>query len=79
MKDGFIRAAALTPKIRVADTAYNAEQIERGIDEAVENGARILVFPELCITGYTCQDLFLQETLLSGAKEALRRIAAHTE
>ena len=79
MKDGFIRAAALTPKIGVADTAYNAEQIERGIDEAVENGARILVFPELCITGYTCQDLFLQETLLSGAKEALRRIAAHTE
>ena len=79
MKDGFIRAAALTPEIRVADTAYNAEQIEKGIDEALENGARILVFPELCITGYTCQDLFLQETLLSGAKEALRRIAAHTE
>ena len=79
MKDGFIRAAALTPEIRVADTAYNAEQIEKGIDEALENGARILVFPELCITGYTCQDLFLQETLLSGAKEALKQIAAHTE
>ena len=79
MKDGFIRAAALTPKIRVADTAYNAVQIERGIDEALGNGARILVFPELCITGYTCQDLFLQETLLSGAKEALKQIAAHTE
>ena len=79
MKDGFIRAAALTPKIRVADTAYNAEQIEREIDEAAGNGARILVFPELCITGYTCQDLFLQETLLSGAKEALKQIAAHTE
>ena len=79
MKDGFIRAAALTPKIRVADTAYNAVQIEKGIDEALGNGARILVFPELCITGYTCQDLFLQETLLSGAKEALRQIAAHTE
>ena len=79
MKDGFIRAAALTPEIRVADTAYNAEQIEKGIDEALGNGARILVFPELCITGYTCQDLFLQETLLSGAKEALKQIAAHTE
>ena len=79
MKDGFIRAAALTPKIRVADPAYNAEQIEKGIDEAAENGAHILVFPELCLTGYTCQDLFLQETLLSGAKEALAKIAEHTE
>ena len=79
MKDGFIRAAALTPKIRVADTVYNAEQIMQGIDEAVEKGARLIVFPELCITGYTCQDLFLQDELLAGAKEALCRIAGHTE
>ncbi len=79
MKDGFIRAAALTPKIRVADPAYNAEQIIKGIGEAAEKGAQLLVFPELCLTGYTCQDLFLQETLLSGAKEALAKIAEHTE
>ena len=78
MKDGFIRVTALTPKIRVADPEYNAEQIMKEMDAAVKKGARILVFPELCITGYTCQDLFLQETLLEGAKEALRRIAAHT-
>ncbi len=78
MKHGFIRAAALTPKIRVADTEYNGRQIMAGIDEAVEKGAGIIVFPELAVTGYTCGDLFLQETLLEGAREALRQITVHT-
>lgn len=79
MRDGFVKAAALTPGIRVADTIYNAGQIKKEMDEAVEKGAKIIVFPELCITGYTCEDLFLQETLLEGAKAALREITAHTK
>lgn len=79
MKHGFVKAAAMTPRIRVADTAYNAERIIEQIDEAAGKGAKIIVFPELCITGYTCQDLFWQETLLSGAKEALIRIEEHSE
>jgi NAD+ synthase (glutamine-hydrolysing) len=78
MKHGFIKAAAVTPQIKVADPAYNAGQICMRIDEAVKNGAKIIVFPELCITGYTCGDLFLQELLLEEAKEELLSIAAHT-
>ena len=79
MFDGFIRAAALTPKIRVADCAYNGAKICQLIDEAYGNGAKILVFPELCITGYTCGDLFWQERLLRSAQEGLRRVISHTD
>ena len=64
MKHGFIKTAAVTPDIRVADVAYNTESIIKNIDEAKEAGARIIVFPELCITGYTCGDLFTQEICL---------------
>lgn len=78
MKHGFIKAAAVTPEIKVADTVYNAERIILGIEEAAGNGAKILVFPELCITGYTCGDLFLQELLLRKAEEGLLAIAEHT-
>lgn len=74
MQYGFVKAAALAPKIKVADTGYNAEEIIRLMKEAWQNGARILVFPELCITGYTCSDLFLQELLLREAKAALLKI-----
>ncbi len=79
MKNGFIKVAALTPDCKVADPIYNTEKIEACIDTAVEAGARILVSPELCITGYTCGDLFAQELLLAKAREALLHIAAHTE
>ena len=79
MKHGFIKAAAMTPKIRVADPVYNAEEICKGIREAGGKGARIIVFPELCITGYTCGDLFLQELLLSQAREALHTVADATQ
>lgn len=79
MKHGFVKAAAVTPLVRVADTVYNREQICKGIDEAAAQGAKVIVFPELCISGYTCGDLFLQEQLLSSCKEQLLRIAAHTE
>ena len=78
MKHGFIKAAAVTPEIKVADTVYNAERIILGIEEAAGNGAKILVFPELSITGYTCGDLFLQELLLRKAEEGLLAIAEHT-
>ena len=71
MKDGFIKVAAITPKLRVADVQYNIGEIRKWIKEAGKESAKIIVFPELCITGYSCQDLFLQDELLEGAKEAL--------
>lgn len=75
MKHGFIKTAAVTPKIKVADPVYNSRQICIGMKEAMERGAKIIVFPELCLTGYTCQDLFLQELLLREAKKQLLVIA----
>lgn len=79
MRDGFIKVAAGTPKIRVADCRYNAEQIFTLMREASHQGVRILVLPELCITGYTCADLFLQDTLLKGAEDALATILEATK
>ncbi len=76
---GYIKVAAATPSVKVADCKYNTEMIKGYIDEAVENKAKIMVFPELCITGYTCGDLFFQKTLLDGAESALYDIAAYTE
>ena len=64
MKDGYIRVAALTPKIKVGDCVYNGEQIKALIKEAYNKDTAVAVFPELCITGYTCNDLFLQDTLI---------------
>ena len=78
MKDGFIKAAALTPQIRVADPAYNAEQVIQAAVEADLEGVRLMVFPELCLVGYTAGDLLYQETLLSAAQSALRRVAEGT-
>ncbi|MGN1157815.1 MAG: NAD(+) synthase [Agathobacter sp.] len=74
MKYGFVKVAAVTPKIKVADPVYNGEQIISLMEETSKSGAKIVVFPELCITGYTCGDLFLQETLLRSAKETLMNI-----
>ena len=74
MRDGFIKVAAVTPKIKVADTAYNGQLIREYMKRTAEAGAKVVVFPELCITGYTCNDLFLQELLITSAKEELMRI-----
>lgn len=74
MKDGFLKVAAATPDLRVADCVYNANEIIKKADQAAKEGASICVFPELCITGYTCGDLFLQDTLISGAKNALNQV-----
>lgn len=78
MKHGFVKVAAVTPKIVVADTAYNADIICDCIAEASAAGAKVIVLPELCITGYTCGDLFLQEKMLREAKNALLKIAGFT-
>ena len=79
MKDGFIKVAAATPKIKVADPAYNTEEILKIIDETEKKGASILVFSELTISGYTCGDLFLQQPLLTECKNQLVRIVKATE
>ena len=79
MKDGFIKVSAATPKIKVADPAYNTEEILNIIDETEKNGANILVFSELTISGYTCGDLFLQQPLLTECKNQLLRIVKATE
>ena len=78
MRNGFIRAAALLPRVKVADPGYNKERICELIRQAAEQGVKIMVFPELCITGYTCGDLFYQELLLREAKKALFEIAEMT-
>ena len=78
MIHGFIKTAAVTPKVQVADPEGNAREIIRLAKEAAGNGAKIIAFPELCITGYTCGDLFLQELLLESAKEALLQIIRET-
>ena len=79
MRDGFIKVAAGTPRIRVADCRYNAEQIFTLMREANKQGVRVLCLPELCLTGYTCGDLFLQDTLLKGAEEGLATILEATK
>lgn len=78
MKQGFIKVAAATPNIKVADVDYNKQEIMRLIDETVANGAKIVAFPELCITGYTCGDLFSQDVLLRKCEEALNEITSYT-
>lgn len=79
MKYGFVRAAAATPKIRVADVHYNGGNIIQLIGRAEKAGAELLVFPELCVCGYTCGDLFGQNVLLDGCLAALSDIAAATK
>ena len=78
MKDGFIRVCAATPDIRVADCQYNEKNIMKLMDEAYAKQISVLVFPELCITGYTCGDLFLQDVLLSAAQDSLKHIVEHS-
>ena len=78
MKDGFFRVAAASPLVTVADTEANAEHILKIIDDVRERDADAVVFPEMCITAYTCADLFHSETLLKNALRALRQITEHT-
>ena len=78
MKNGFVKVAAASPVIRVADADYNAEQVIEVIRSAAREGVRVLVFPELTLTGCSCYDLFTHRVLLDGAREALLRVAEAT-
>ena len=79
MKYGFVKVAAATPHIRVADTQFNTQQIVEQIALAGKEGAELVVFPELCVCGYTCGDLFGQDVLLNGCVAALKTIAQSTK
>lgn len=74
MKHGFLKTAALSPALRVADCAYNTAQILEQMNDCAARGVRLAVFPEFCLTGYTCGDLFLQRTLQQGALQGLAAI-----
>ena len=78
MKNGFVKVAAATPDIRVADVEFNTQNIINAMEEAQKNGAKILVFPELCVTGYTCSDLFDHSVLLKASRKVLLEIAENT-
>ena len=73
-ENGFVRAAAASPALRVADCAYNAQQIIAAMRTHAADGVQLLCLPEFCLTGYTCSDLFLQATLLQGAEKGLADI-----
>lgn len=77
-KQGFVRVGAVVPKLKVADTEFNCNEIIKQIEVASNNKIQIIVFPELCVTGYTCQDLFEQDTLLEEAEKALNKILDYT-
>lgn len=79
MGNGFLRVSAATPRIKVADCIYNREQTEKAIEEAVEKQVQLLVLPELGITGYTCSDLFLQNSLLDSAKTQIVQLRDYTK
>lgn len=78
MKDGYIRLAAASPEVKVADCISNGERIKEMIFEAAEKKAAVIVFPELAITGYTCGDLFRERTLLGAAQEELMKLMDET-
>lgn len=78
MRDGLIKIAAAVPELRLADTVFNGEAILTRIDEAEQQGVKVLALPALCLTGATCGDLFFQSALLQGAEQALERILEQT-
>ena len=70
MRDGFVKVAAVTPEIKVADCRYNMESIKKELCRCKEEAVKIAVFPELCITGYTCGDLFFAGYTFGGSKKS---------
>ncbi len=79
MQYGFIRVCAATPEIRVADVEFNTEQIIKAIKQSADRGSRVTVFPELCVCGYTCGDLFNQPQLIRCVEEAVIKICKATK
>ena len=78
MNHGFVRVASAVPSLRVADCFYNVKQIAQMMEEARQRNVAVVCFPELSVTGYTCQDLFLQQRLLDDAEQALARLLEDT-
>ena len=78
MKYGFVNVAAAVPTVKVADVEYNVQQVESLIAQAEDRGVEIVVFPELCITGYSCQDLFKEQLLLDHAEEGIVKLLDFT-
>lgn len=79
MLEGFVKVAACSPELKVADCEYNCDKMIEKAQKMSNKGAKVLAFPELCLTGYTCGDLFLQDRLLNGAMEGLERFATETK
>lgn len=79
MKDGFVKIACATPELKVADCDFNTDKIIELVQNACDRGVKIICFPELSITGYTCGDLFLQNALIESAKENLLRLMEETK
>lgn len=79
MRDGFIKVAVSSPELKVADCEFNEVRLVEKAREMSDQGVKLLLFPEFSLTGYTCNDLFLQDTLISGAMQALRRYEQETE
>ena len=79
MKDGFLRVAAATPEVKVADPVFNREAVCRLMKEGEKAGAKVMVFPELCLTAYTCGDLFLQDSLLLAVKREFETLVDFTK
>ncbi|MCL6558463.1 MAG: NAD(+) synthase, partial [Firmicutes bacterium] len=76
---GFVKVAVASPKLRVADPDFNTKEIEKQIREADSKGTTLLVFPELCVTGYTCADLFAQKSLIDKSLDCLKKLLKNTE
>lgn len=79
MRDGFVRVASVTPDVKVCDVTFNKESVKRAIANEWENGSSVIVFPELVLTAYTCNDLFFQDILILKAREALKEIVDFTK
>ena len=78
MQDGFVKVAAVTPEVRVADVSFNVDACVDAAEEAAADGAVVVVLPELALTGYTCEDLFWQDVLIRAAEAGLAEFAQHT-
>ena len=78
MRDGFVSVAAVTPEVKVADVEFNVESCIKAITSAVGSGAKVVVLPELCLTAYSCGDLFYQDALLNAVEDGLAYLAEKT-